>query len=204
VSERSVSPAGNDRGTARAQVYGAAAPDYFRAGWQPLPLPPGCKQAPPSGYTGAEGKLIGSIQTINQWARNPKGAAGNVALHLLHPFVGIDVDTYGEGEGAKNGTASLAAAQAELGPLPPTLISSARPDPLVSGIRVFRLPDGCPRLGPDAEKYLRDRFGADIDVISQSYRYIVGWPSTNPEALDDDGEPRVYRWYVQAGSPSGA
>jgi len=192
VSERSVSPAADDLGAARAEVYGAAAPGYFRAGWQPLPLPPGCKQAPPSGYTGAEGKLIGSIQTINQWARNPKGAAGNVALHLLHPFFGIDVDTYGEGEGAKNGAASLAAAEAELGPLPPTLISSARPDPLVSGIRVFRLPDGCPRLDPKAEERLTSRFGADIDVISQSYRYIVGWPSTNPEA---DGA--LYRWWRQ-------
>jgi hypothetical protein len=202
VSNDDVSPAGNDRGTACAQVYGAAAPDYFRVGWQPLPLPPGCKQAPPSGYTGAEGKQIGSIQTIKQWARNPKGAAGNVALHLLHPFVGIDVDTYGEGEGAKNGAASLAAAEAELGPLPPTLISSARPDPLVSGIRVFRLPDGCPRLNPKAEERLTSRFGADIDVISQSYRYIVGWPSTNPEALDEDGEPRVYRWYAQHGDGS--
>lgn len=182
-----------NRGSERAEVYGAAAPDYFRAGWQPLPLPPGCKQAPPSGYTGADGKMIGSIQTIKQWARNPKGAAGNVALHLLHPFVGIDVDTYGE----KNGAASLAAAEAELGALPPTLISSARPDPLVSGIRVFRLPEGTPRLDPRAEERLTGRFGPDIDVISQSYRYIVAWPSTNPEA---DGA--VYRWYAQHGDGS--
>lgn len=194
-----MSPAGDDRGTTRAEVYGAAAPDYFRAGWQPLPLPPGCKYAPPSGYTGADGKLIGSIQTIRQWARNPKGATGNVALHLLHPFVGIDVDTYDD----KNGASSLAAAEAELGPLPPTLISSARPDPLMSGIRVFRLPDGCSRLDPKAEERLTSRFGADIDVISQSYRYVVAWPSINPEALDEDGAPRIYRWYVQAGSPHG-
>lgn len=180
------------------KVYGAVAPDYFHAGWQPLPLPPGCKQAPPSGYTCADGKLVGSIRTIEQWARTPRGAAGNIALRLLHPFVGIDVDTYGE----KNGAASLAAAETELGPLPPTLISSARPDPLISGIRIFRLPDGCPRLDPGAEKYLRGRFGPDVDIISQSYRYVVGWPSVNPEALDEDGVPQIYRWYAQHGDGS--
>jgi hypothetical protein len=180
------------RGRDVPEVYGVAAPDYFRAGWQPLPLPPGQKHAPPSGYTGAEGKMIGSIQTIRQWAKNPRVAAGNVGLHLLHPFVGIDVDTHGEGDDAKVGATTLAAAEADLGALPPTLISSARPDPLVSGIRIFRLPEGTPRLTPGAEGLLTGRFGPDIDVISQAYRYIVVAPSTNPDA---GGAP--YRWYVQ-------
>jgi hypothetical protein len=198
MNDGSVSPTGDVQETTRTEVYGAAAPDYFRAGWQPLPLPPGRKYAPPSGHTGTNGKLIGSIQTIKQWARTPRGAAGNIALHLLHPIIGIDVDTYGE----KNGASSLAAAEAELGPLPPTLISSARPDPLVSGIRMFRLPDGCPRLDPKAEERLTSRFGADIDVISQAYRYVVAWPSANPEALDENGKSLVYRWYAQHGDGS--
>lgn len=184
-----------DRGTGTQEVYARAAPEYFRAGWQPLPLPPRAKKSPPSGFTGSDGKLIGSIETINRWTRNPRVAAGNLGLHLLHPFVGIDVDTHGAGLESKIGADTLAAAQAELGPLPPTLISTARGEtvsPLISGIRVFRLPPGTPRLTADAERALNDRFGADIDVISQAYRYMVVWPSTNPDA--DDAE---YCWYRQ-------
>lgn len=196
-SELSAATDNHSRGREVAEVYGAAAPDYFRAGWQPLPLPPGAKWPPPKGFTGADGRLIGSVQTIKQWARDPRGAAGNVGLHLIGRFVGIDVDTHGEGDEAKVGAATLAAAEAELGALPPTLISSARPDPLVSGIRVFKLPDGYPPLTPGAEELLNERFGPDIDVISQAYRYIVAWPSTNPDA---DGAP--YRWYAQHGDGS--
>jgi hypothetical protein len=192
MNDGSVSPTGDVQETIRAEVYGAAAPDYFRAGWQPLPLgrAPGEKWPPVSGYTGTKGKQIGSIECVQKWASN--GAAPlNLCLRLLHPLVGIDVDTYG----GKNGAATLGRLVAALGPLPPTLISSARPDPELSGIRVFRLPGGAdgPRLTADAQASIEREYGPDIDIIRQDHRYIAAWPSTNPDA---DGAP--YRWYRQA------
>jgi len=188
----------NDEPVAR---YALAGPDYLRAGWQPLILPPCRKEPPPAGFTGENGRQIGSVQTVKQWARQHPD--GNLALHLLHPLVGIDVDTYADGGIEKSGAATLAAAEADLGPLPPTIISSSRPDPELSGIRLFRLPKGYARATARSENnldgYGREVTGDDgkarvetfIDVISCAHRYVVAWPSVHP----DTGAP--YRWWRQ-------
>jgi len=184
--------------TARAAAatpgpYGRAARLYWRAGFTcPLPLPAGRKDPVPKGYTGHDGALV-SVKDLARWERT-KGD-GNIALHLLGPQVGIDVDAYD----GKAGERSLRRAEAELGELPPTYISTARDDG-ISGIRLFRLPEGV-EITKEAEHRIVEAFGepvetngharqaSNIEIIRPDHRYVVVWPSTNPDA---DGA--LYRW----------
>ena len=72
--------------------YGTAARDYWRNGWTcPLPLPPGAKEPPPGGFTGAGARLV-SVGDLERWAR--LHSAGNVAVRMLAPIIGLDVDAY--------------------------------------------------------------------------------------------------------------
>src|SRR5215218_2429048 len=64
-------------------------------------------------------------------------AASNIAIHMPDDCIGIDVDHYN----GKIGGATLAQLEQELGPLPPTYISTAR-NGGVSGIRWFRTEPG--------------------------------------------------------------
>ncbi|MFF0099788.1 AAA family ATPase [Micromonospora sp. NPDC005257] len=150
--------------------YGAAAGAYAAADWSPLPLPPRQKWAPPTGWTGAAGKVAGPRQ-VERWM--PEHAGGNVALRLPDALVGIDVDAYGK----KAGAATLAELERELGPLPATWIVTNRDDG-VSGIRLYQVPDG---LG------WKGAAGPGIDIITWYHRFIVAPPSIHPEG-------RKYRW----------
>lgn len=144
--------------------YAVAAPLWMAAGWSPLPLTRGKKDAPPTGYTGNEGAYPDD-DTVARWAaENPMG---NLALRMPPGVVGIDIDEY-KGEHAVDGVVAL---EAQLGVLPRTWASSSdRGDG--SGIWLYRLP----RL-----MRLRDKPIAGVEIIQRHHRYVVTWPSIHPE-----------------------
>jgi hypothetical protein len=149
--------------------YRTGAPLYLQAGWAGvIPLPPRKKASPPTGYTGWNGKDPSS-KMIETWCNETVGdyqAASNIAIHMPDGVVGIDVDHYD----GKIGGATLAQLEQELGPLPPTYISTSRDDG-VSGIRWFRVESGLRwPTGP----------GKDIEFIHKGHRYAVVWPSVHP------------------------
>lgn len=162
-----------------AGPYSRAAWLYRGAGWSGvLPLPPAAKWPPPGGYTGWTG-VEPSGADVQAWCDGSDGA-GNIALRLPRGTYGLDVDAYG----GKRGGEALAAAEANLGPLPATWRVSARDDG-VSGIRLYRA-----ELAPG--RRWRDEpagHGAGIEAIHFGHRYAVAWPSVHP----DTG--REYVWY---------
>jgi hypothetical protein len=163
--------------------YERAAWTYRRAGWAGvLPLPPGRKGPPPSGFTGWAG-VDPSGPDVQTWLDEGRGA-GNIGLHLPAGVYGLDVDNYD----AKTGGAALAQLVERLGPLPATWTVSSRDDG-VSGIRFFRawLPPG--------RVWLDEPGGhqAGIESVHKGHRYAVAWPSVHP----DTG--RVYTWRHESG-----
>jgi Bifunctional DNA primase/polymerase, N-terminal len=155
--------------------YHDGAPVYLTKGWTGvLPLPPGRKKSPPSSYTGWNGRDP-SAKMIETWQTQSEGdfqGASNICIHMPDGVVGIDVDHYTTSGGTvKAGGATLAHLESQLGPLPPTYLSTARNDG-VSGIRWFRVEPGMRwPTGP----------GKDIEFIHKGHRYAVVWPSINPE-----------------------
>lgn len=157
-----------------------------------LPLPPRAKSPVPKGFTGLDGATPDDAQ-IDAWCR--RWANGNIALRMPGDVLGIDVDDYpyvftetdpetGEAyevTGMKTGGATLAALEAELGPLPTTWRSSSRGDG-PSGIRFFKVPPGL----------LWGDFGLHLEGIWWKHRYAVVYPSINP----DSG--RQYQWINDA------
>ncbi|MBF5081384.1 bifunctional DNA primase/polymerase [Quadrisphaera sp. INWT6] len=141
----------------------------------PLPLPSLQKFPPPTGWSGA-GALYPSGADVAAWTEDTPAA--NVGLRLADGVKGIDVDAYGDKEGAS----TLAAAEATLGALPPTFMSTSRHDG-VSGIRLFRAP---------ADTVLVSTLGAagygpHVEMVQPTHRYVVAPPSIHPEG-------REYRW----------
>lgn len=154
--------------------YRDAAPLYLSAGWTGvLPLPPRAKADPPAGYTGRAG-VDPSLADVQTWS-DFRPVDANLALRLPAGVVGIDVDAYD----GKPGAATLAALEAKLGPLPPTVVSTSRGDG-TSGIRLYRVPARPSWSDP----------GRGIEVIHHGWRYLVAWPSIHPEG-------RPYRWLDQ-------
>lgn len=174
---------------------------YLKAGWKgTIPLPPGAKGPPPKGFTGAQGKYP-DIQQIKKWC-DPKDSqylgGAQIALRLGEvdlsgwtnmpvtyaghivtgwELIGIDVDTYKE----KHGYRQLLKLQEELGALPVTLRSSSRWDRgTTSYIAVYLVPKGFRYLGKAA---------GCIEVIQKRHRYMVVWPSRNPDA-----DNNLYEW----------
>ena len=193
--------------------YFNAANNYRKHGWLgALPLPPGEKNPPPTGFTGS-GRPHPEAEQINAWlmgkdADRPWAPDGNIALRLAEvpsaitnkrtdlPFayagnnvdgwelIGIDVDDYGK----KVGLAELRELEAELGALPPTAISTARWSiwgEHRTGIRVFLVPKGYRYMG---------KAGTSIDIVQKRHRFMVAYPSTNPDAPKVDGKPALYEW----------
>ena len=163
--------------------YAAAAVAYLDRGWSPLPLPPGRKFPPPSGFTGAAG-MDPSRADVGGWIAEGEYATGegsltvgNVALRLPAGVLGIDVDHYG----AKTGADTIAEAETTLGPLPPTWRATSRPD-TPSGIRLYRVPEG-----------LAWRDLPSVEAIHRGHRYAVVAPSIHPEG-------RGYVWVDPAGN----
>jgi len=153
--------------------YAQAAWDYRKLGWSDvLPLPPGKKSHPPTGYTGKRFYDISpDASEIQEWIET-KGR-GNIALRMPANILGIDVDAYGE----KSGMESLAKGIATFGPLPETWRVTSRDDG-ISGIRFYRVPTGL---------QWPNQVGPGIETIHRGHRYAVVWPSLHPEG-------RTYRW----------
>lgn len=148
--------------------FDLVADEYFNHGFEPLPLPPRAKHAPPIGTTGDVPPI--TRQRVDELkATMPDG---NIAVRLPDTVIGIDVDHYA----TKRGGDTLAALEQELGALPATWKSSSRSG--ISGIRLFRVPPGVRFQGT---------MGEDIDVIQHTHRYMVCSPSIHP-----DGDP--YMW----------
>ncbi len=142
--------------------YESAARDYVAAGWlSPLPLPVGLKGPPPTGYTGFDG-AIPSAADVQTWI-DTKGDS-NVGIRLPANVVGIDVDDYD----GKGGGDTLAQLEADLGELPPTAVSTARPAP--SGIRWYRVPERPSWRNP----------GKGIEIVHRGWRFAVAPPSVHP------------------------
>jgi hypothetical protein len=141
--------------------YGCAAQRYFDAGWWPIPVFGDDKAGIPSGVTGNEGKAV--VQTdINRWLRSYPAA--NIALRLPPDLVGIDIDNYGE----KPGVATMQAMIEKCGPLPPTVVATARDLP--SGKYLYRVPMGT---------RLRGKVGPGVEIIQSHHRYVVCAPSVH-------------------------
>lgn len=189
-------------GSSSVVGYGVAAPLYNKLGFMgTLPLPAGKKNPPPRGYTGS-GRPDPEPKQVRQWAKD--NANGNLALRLGEvpqqitrtrvdlpaiyagnpvdgwELIGIDVDDYG----AKNGLADLRrleqgdaeAGEPGLGVLPSTALSTARWDGWNehrSAIRVFMIPRGFRFMGKAAP---------DIDIVQKRHRFMLAWPSVNPDA----------------------
>ncbi|WFN93871.1 bifunctional DNA primase/polymerase [Gordonia sihwensis] len=169
--------------------YGAAAPAYWEKDWRSvLPLPRGKKFPPPTGYTG-DGAAVPSYPDVQAWSEDHP--QGNLALVMPDGVIGIDVDAYV----GKHGAATLAAAEAAWGPLPPTVRSTSRDD-AVSGIRLLRV-----SLGKRLQGQLSMGGRSDVEIVQRHHRYVVAHPSIHPTTgtmyrwLDDDGNdvgiPRV-------------
>jgi hypothetical protein len=161
--------------------YAASALDYWRGGHRgTLPLPPGQKLPPPTGFTGWGGRWP-SMADVAGWVEDHPD--GNIALRLDEETLGVDVDAYG----AKKGGETLAGLEAELGPLPPTISSTSRGFD-TSRIRLYKVPAG---------HGWRDDL-EDIELIHYGHRYVVAWPSIHPDTGD------TYEWYDHNGEPSQA
>lgn len=165
--------------TQEAQPYAFSARHYFAAGWSPLPLPPGQKSYPPTGYTGGKGRDA-EPEKVEYWIRT-KGD-GNVALRMPPVLIGIDVDAYS----GKDGGETLARAEEEWGALPPTWRSTSRTDG-VSGIRLFRIPSGLAWPG-------QLPFGGGVELCRWDHRYVIVAPSIHDQTGDQ------YHWFAPDGT----
>jgi hypothetical protein len=172
--------------TTRAGVFRVGAPLYRDAGWLGvLPLPPAQKFPPLKGYTGHDGSWPTDDETA-EWIQN-RPADANLMLRINYGLIGIDVDNYD----AKNGGRTLKEAESRWGQLPPTYRSSARSGDSISGIRLFRVPEGT--LFRGVIKF--DDLGiGDIEIVQPHHRFVVAWPSINPK------NSQKYRWYDVEGS----
>lgn len=124
-----------------------------------------------------ERRRLGEPGVLNPGARMPKGV------------IGIDVDAYD----GKSGATTLAAHERRLGLLPPTYRVTARGKAALSGIRLYRVPDGW--LGPGSLRADDGTYG-HVDLIQAHLRYIAA-----PGALHHTG--RRYRLYAPDGLPTG-
>lgn len=146
--------------------YGKYAATYVRMGWPVFPLPDAAKFPPPNGRTGRNGRNATLEEVEAEALTNPDG---NVAVRVTGGMIGIDVDAYD----GKPGAETLAALVSELGPLPPTVLTSSRNDG-VSGIRFFRVPEGV--------EFITKLPG--IEIVQTHHRYALVWPSTHDKTGD--------------------
>ena len=160
------------------QPYADTAEQYWDAGWRGIiPIPAGRKKPAPTGYTGWNGEYP-SWADIATWVDHRPDS--NLALRLPPTVLGLDVDNYDN----KPGAATLGAAEAKWGPLPPTWRSTSRSDG-VSGIRMFTVPAGLDWPG--------ELPGGGIETVHGGHRYVVAAPSVHPNGatykwLNDEGD----------------
>lgn len=171
-------------GPARGAPYKRLALTYLQLGWSPIPLPAREKSPVPdhpSSFTGAPGVYVTEAH-VRAWCR-PSGRAkagnfiyppGNIALRLPPGVIGIDVDAY---EG-KTGAATLGRAEAEWGKLPPTWVACNKMGSPISGIRLFRIPEGLNWPGELP-------FGKGVELIRWDHRYVIVAPSIHDKTGDE-------------------
>ena len=162
-----------DTGTS-AQPFGTGAAAYL--GWTGIIPVHRRTKVPFQGFTGRNGAQPTYEQSVDA-SSDRKYAACNLALRMDLGYLGIDVDDYDD----KPGGRTLAALEAQLGALPPTVKSTARmPEDPVSGIRLYRVP---------ADLEFDGVAGPGIDIVQHHHRFAMAWPSVHPKT------GRVYRWY---------
>lgn len=157
--------------------YGSAADLYRRAGWLGvLPVPSGCKEKAPTGFTGQHGRWP-TYDQIRRWSwMNPMW---NVALRLPDDVIGIDLDTY-----KAEAITTITKALGHCGRLPETWRSSSRDD-VLSGIYLYRVPEGI---------HWKSELGPGVETIRFGHRYMLVWPSVHPKG-------RRYEWHDRDGIP---
>lgn len=171
-------------GPAPDAPYKRLSPAYFSLGWSPVPLPAREKSPPPNSpheFTGERGVYVTETQ-MRAWNRaNGRAKAGNfvyppgnIALRLPKGVLGIDVDAYEGKAGAK----TLSSAEAEWGKLPPTWNSSSKLASPLSGIRLFRIPEGLAWPGELP-------FGKGVELIRWDHRYAIVAPSIHDKTGDE-------------------
>jgi hypothetical protein len=154
------------------EPFRVAAEVYRRAEWLGvIPLPAKCKASPPAGWTGHDGGWPSGAD-IQSWLEDCE-AASNIALRLPPDVLGIDVDAYGDKQGAE----TFRHCRELWGPLPPTWRSTSR-EAGQGSILLFRIPEGLAWPG---------EIGPGIELIQYGHRYMVAPPSVHPEG-------RQYHW----------
>ena len=182
-----------------ARLYASNARSYLAAGYSPLPLPPGQKWPPPTGWTGT-GAPMADLDQVRRWVRSDP--AGNIALRLPDDVIGIDLDLYPDPEKPHPDVERMAAWDAilsQLGPLPESPRATSRDDG-ISGIRLYRVPSGWKGAGdlpgapvceghprPDGREARPGDLVSPGEVIQHHHRYLVAPPSVHPSG-------RRYRW----------
>lgn len=156
-------------------IYARHALTYFGLGYSPLPLPPRTKKSPPPGFTGASAPMA-TEDEVRDWCVERPDA--NIALRLPDTVIAIDVDA----TDGKTGVETMRAAAAKLGKLPPLGRSTASTETKGHGHYLFRVPAGT-RLVEN----LNHLFGAHVDLIQHTHRYIVAPPSIHPNG-------HAYEW----------
>ena len=144
-------------GTSRAGDVMSLALGLLERGWHPLPLPIDKKTPPPAGTTGYNGRDLRRDDLPRH------GWAGNLGVRMPRNVIGLDVDAY------KGGLGTLSELVARFGPLPPTVLSTARHDG--SGIKFYRVP---------ANTFLQTAVGTNIELVQRFHRYAVVAPSIHP------------------------
>lgn len=160
-----------------AVTYSTAAPVYLRYGHKPIPA--SGKTLLVSGATGNTG-VVTERKVKEEWI--PEFPWANTAIRL-EGCIGIDVDDYGQ----KNGAKQLAELETKFGKLPQTFSSTSRGQGATSRILFYQVPQGV-RFQSDPT--------ADIEIIQERHRYAVVAPSVHPLT------GREYIWYNPEGSPS--
>jgi putative DNA primase/helicase len=177
--------------------YQSWAPNYVDLGWSPIPLPTRQKHPVPKNpsVTGAEGVYIDQDRLLELGWLKPRARVhvgelayfpGNIALRLPQNVIGVDVDAY---EG-KAGAATLAAAEADWGKLPPTWSTTSRIGDPVSGLRLFQLPAHGLHLAWPGELPQ----GKGVELIRWDHRYAIVAPSEH-----DKGTNPRYCWVTPEG-----
>jgi len=185
--------------------YKAWARQYLALGWSPIPLNLRSKDPVPEGYTGAKaGDRYVTAEEVRAWTQ-PRAVVhvgklayppGNIALRLPKDIIGLDVDAHS----GKAGAATYKRAVAEWGTLPPTWKSSSKAGSPLSGIYLYRVPEGLAwpgNLGKAAKAWgITDGGGVasngsasgappvtgGIDLIRWDHRYMVVGPSQHDKA----------------------
>jgi hypothetical protein len=173
-----------------AGTYADAYNTYLASGLGgPLPLRPGTKWPPPTGWTGWDGDYP-SAADCAEWAteHHDYRDTTQLGLRLASTVIAIDVDAYD----GKRGADTMREALLRWGALPPGPWSTAREDGR-SAIRPFRVPDGAVLAGKLALTLPSGEEVSDVEIIQAHHRYMLCAPSIHPKT------GARYRWYNTAG-----